>query len=321
MAAPPAIPDTAAALAVLRAADPGAGLHWQPPALTIDTLADALGRGGAGSGPEWLAPRLPGPCVASLTGRGAVPFPAPRPPTRVDLCGGVLPEDPAGILRPGVPRDADGGGGTSAGHDLLLASVHEACTGAEPLYTNYTASYRGTLDYVWVDAARVRPLAVLRVPPPQAFAPHGLPGGIDADFLCGGCFRRASARPLRLGAVGSDGASAAAAAALCAQCAARAAPSRADPLGLAACLPAYGRPVVAGRRRTGRWRGGADGGGPPDDADAEDAAALALAVCDVDGAPIALPSPYHPSDHLKVVADLLVGCPAPLSPLFAQALA
>ena len=330
MAVAPAIPDAAAALAVLRAADPGAGLHWQPPALTIETLADALGRlsasGSSGdariqSGSEWLASRLPVSWVSELTGGGAVAFPSPRAPARVDLCGAVLPEDPAGILRPGVPRDAEGGGGSSAGHELLLASVHEACAGAEPLYTNYTATYRGTLDYVWVDAARVRPLAVLRMPPPQALAPHGLPGG-DGDYLCGGCFRRASVRPLlREGSSARLSQGSAAAAALCALCASRSNPSRADPLGLWSCSPAYGRRVTAGRRRTGRWRGGADGGGPMDDADAEDAAALALAVRDADDVPIALPSPFHPSDHLKVVADLLVGCPAPLSPLFAQALA
>ena len=121
-------------------------------------------------GSEWLQTRLPSSYVSALTGGAAVAFPSPRSLVRVDLYGPALPDDPAGILRSGAPRGvggpssggASGSGSIRAGHDLLLASVYEeALAGSESLYTNYTATYRGTLDYIWVDASRVRPLAVL----------------------------------------------------------------------------------------------------------------------------------------------------------------
>eukprot|EP00611_Tribonema_gayanum_P003315 TRINITY_DN12571_c0_g1_i2.p1 TRINITY_DN12571_c0_g1~~TRINITY_DN12571_c0_g1_i2.p1 ORF type:complete len:288 (-),score=94.97 TRINITY_DN12571_c0_g1_i2:170-973(-) len=49
-------------------------------------------------------------------------------------------------------------------HNLHLQSAYAAVTLDEPPYTNYTDSFRGTLDYIWCSAPDLRPLAVMQVP-------------------------------------------------------------------------------------------------------------------------------------------------------------
>ena len=51
-------------------------------------------------------------------------------------------------------------------HDLALASAYETVLGEEPVFTNYTANYKGTLDYIWYSADRLVPTAALDIPSP-----------------------------------------------------------------------------------------------------------------------------------------------------------
>ena len=64
------------------------------------------------------------------------------------------------------------------GHNMEFASVMETTLGGEPPYTNFTAKFKGTLDYVWFTPGRLRVLAVTNVPDPQdlfAQCGEGLP--------------------------------------------------------------------------------------------------------------------------------------------------
>jgi CCR4-NOT transcription complex subunit 6 len=49
-------------------------------------------------------------------------------------------------------------------HNLDLASVYGTALGQEPLYTNYTGSFRGTLDYIWFTPAKLRVLTIAAIP-------------------------------------------------------------------------------------------------------------------------------------------------------------
>jgi hypothetical protein len=71
------------------------------------------------------------------------------------------------------------------GHNMEFASVMEATLGAEPPYTNFTAKFKGTLDYVWFTPGRLRVLAVTNVPDPQ-----------DLFVQCGEGLPRYAPRPL-----------------------------------------------------------------------------------------------------------------------------
>ena len=71
------------------------------------------------------------------------------------------------------------------GHNMEFASVMEATLGAEPPYTNFTAKFKGTLDYVWFTPGRLRVLAVTNVPDPQ-----------DLFAQCGEGLPRCAPRPL-----------------------------------------------------------------------------------------------------------------------------
>ena len=51
-------------------------------------------------------------------------------------------------------------------HGLELASAMVTATGAEPLFTNFTATFKGTLDYIWYTPGRLRVLAVNNIPDP-----------------------------------------------------------------------------------------------------------------------------------------------------------
>ena len=102
---------------------------------------------------------------------------------RVDLRASDLPPDPFRLL---ATR-------RRLGHSLLLASAHAAVTGREPMYTNYTREYRGTLDYIFVSADTVRPIAALGVPHPRRLAP-AVPGACaETSRRRGGGAERADA--------------------------------------------------------------------------------------------------------------------------------
>ena len=49
-------------------------------------------------------------------------------------------------------------------HELDLASVYHTVTGEEPLFTNFTVGFKGSLDYLWHTPSSLRPLAVVPVP-------------------------------------------------------------------------------------------------------------------------------------------------------------
>mmetsp|Transcript_2101 Transcript_2101/g.4007 ORF Transcript_2101/g.4007 Transcript_2101/m.4007 type:complete len:719 (+) Transcript_2101:364-2520(+) len=49
-------------------------------------------------------------------------------------------------------------------HNLQLGSAYQLVTGTEPHTTNYTAHFKGVLDYIWLSTNSVTPLAVLAVP-------------------------------------------------------------------------------------------------------------------------------------------------------------
>lgn len=49
-------------------------------------------------------------------------------------------------------------------HRLHLASAYRTATGAEPLFTDYTLGFQGTLDYLWHDPDTLRCAAVAQIP-------------------------------------------------------------------------------------------------------------------------------------------------------------
>lgn len=77
---------------------------------------------------------------------------------RYELQPSDLPPDPAGVL-------ASLAGATRGrlSHGLLLQSLHTGVTATEPLFTNLTRDYVGTLDYVFGDAS-CRPLSAVEIP-------------------------------------------------------------------------------------------------------------------------------------------------------------
>jgi mRNA deadenylase 3'-5' endonuclease subunit Ccr4 len=75
-------------------------------------------------------------------------------------------------------------------HDLELASAMQTGLGSEPLFTNFTANFKGTLDYIWYTPGRLRLLAVTNFPDPASLVEQcgeGLPGASypsDHVMLC-----------------------------------------------------------------------------------------------------------------------------------------
>jgi len=81
-----------------------------------------------------------------------------------------------------VPRAAAGYGGAPVQvlpdarqitHRVPLASAYAAIQGAEPEFTNYTRTFRGTLDYIWFDQSTLRCAAVAPVPPVEQLTRAG----------------------------------------------------------------------------------------------------------------------------------------------------
>ena len=180
------------------------------------------------------------------------------PVRRVELSGADLPHDPFNIL----------GSRGRLGHGLLLASAYAAVRGAEPAFTNYTRSYRGTLDYVVVSADRVRPVAALTVPHPSRLVPaSGLCGDVAPDGPDGG---------------GGGG-------------------------GAAPSAPFLPSPVGGGVGTGGPISSRASGLLVSTDSSEGAKAAMLPDVTDEDGELVALPNAHNPSDHIPLVFDLVLG--------------
>lgn len=63
-------------------------------------------------------------------------------------------------------------------HDLELGSAMHSALGTEPTFTNYTAKFKGTLDYIFYTPSRLRVMAVTNVPEEsdiRGVAGEGLP--------------------------------------------------------------------------------------------------------------------------------------------------
>lgn len=75
-------------------------------------------------------------------------------------------------------------------HSIELASAMQAAIGTEPLFTNFTANFKGTLDYIWYTPSRLRLLAVANIPDPAdifELCGDGLPSACypsDHIMLC-----------------------------------------------------------------------------------------------------------------------------------------
>ena len=77
-------------------------------------------------------------------------------------------------------------------HSLDLASAMQVASphGQEPLYTNYTRAFKGTLDYILFSPMRIRLMSVAAIPSPQeieAESGEGLPSAVypsDHLMLC-----------------------------------------------------------------------------------------------------------------------------------------
>jgi len=61
-------------------------------------------------------------------------------------------------------------------HNLDLASAMQTALGSEPAFTNYTADWNGTLDYILYSPMRIRLMAVAAIPSPQEITPESGPG-------------------------------------------------------------------------------------------------------------------------------------------------
>jgi CCR4-NOT transcription complex subunit 6 len=63
-------------------------------------------------------------------------------------------------------------------HDVDLASVMNTVIGSEPNFTNFTAKFKGTLDYIFYTPARLRVMAASSMPEEhdiRALSGEGLP--------------------------------------------------------------------------------------------------------------------------------------------------
>lgn len=76
-------------------------------------------------------------------------------------------------------------------HGIELLSTMKTALGQEPLYTNFTTNFKGTLDYIWYTPGRLRVLAVTNIPDPTNIYESGgvgcLPNAIypsDHILLC-----------------------------------------------------------------------------------------------------------------------------------------
>lgn len=75
-------------------------------------------------------------------------------------------------------------------HNLDISSMMFSAMGSEPLFTNYTSGFRGTLDYAWFSTARLRVIGAFSMPEEreiQRDCGEGLPSAMypsDHIMLC-----------------------------------------------------------------------------------------------------------------------------------------
>jgi CCR4-NOT transcription complex subunit 6 len=58
-------------------------------------------------------------------------------------------------------------------HSFQLGSAYQTVMGEEPWVTNFTANFKGVLDYIWYSAPTLRPLAVAPIPDEKQLSKHG----------------------------------------------------------------------------------------------------------------------------------------------------
>lgn len=86
-------------------------------------------------------------------------------------------------VHPGHP-DVNLGGDDSSGpnvlpdamsitHSHVLGSVYSAVMGEEPRFTNFTAQFKGVLDYMWYSTGSLRPLSAAPIPDEATLTRHG----------------------------------------------------------------------------------------------------------------------------------------------------
>jgi CCR4-NOT transcription complex subunit 6 len=61
----------------------------------------------------------------------------------------------------------------SISHSFQLGSVYNTVIGEEPHATNYTACFKGVLDYMWYSAQNLRPLSAAPIPEISVLTKHG----------------------------------------------------------------------------------------------------------------------------------------------------
>jgi len=61
----------------------------------------------------------------------------------------------------------------SISHSFQLGSVYNTVIGKEPHVTNYTAQFKGVLDYMWYSVQNLRPLSAAPIPETQVLTKHG----------------------------------------------------------------------------------------------------------------------------------------------------
>mmetsp|Transcript_34618 Transcript_34618/g.83631 ORF Transcript_34618/g.83631 Transcript_34618/m.83631 type:complete len:632 (+) Transcript_34618:486-2381(+) len=58
-------------------------------------------------------------------------------------------------------------------HSFSLGSTYQTVLGDEPVHTNYTAQFKGVLDYIWYSAHTLRPLSASPIPDESILTRHG----------------------------------------------------------------------------------------------------------------------------------------------------
>ena len=58
-------------------------------------------------------------------------------------------------------------------HSFQLGSAYQTVMGDEPWVTNYTAHFKGTLDYIWYSAQNLRPISVAPIPDEAQLTKNG----------------------------------------------------------------------------------------------------------------------------------------------------
>jgi CCR4-NOT transcription complex subunit 6 len=190
----------------------------------------------------------------------------------------------------------------SLAHSLPFVSSYAAVTGCEPSYTNYTRTYRGCLDYVWVTGDVIRPISVLAVPHPLRLVPNPMAMRQLPEYFLqdakGKIDNKLPHTPATLSDTAAD--------VLRKTSNLAAVSSNARTAALETIITIERQSVLDAAEDLGaaRWRlqaaSAAIIAGVPQLLTEDD-------LFDEDGQQIALPSRYYPSDHVALVFDLMVG--------------